>query len=118
MGSGKWESGSGIEVGCWMLDVGEWRRGDGVTTMDALELLPADMGTLEMDGIWVPYVDLYDEEFLPTRVRFGADEYAFSSSIIIFGHSATLPGKIRALRAEGKKVLVAQRGDRYYVFVG
>jgi hypothetical protein len=95
----------------------ECGRGDGVTTMDALELQPSDMGTLEMDGIWVPYADLYDEKFMPTRVRLGADEYAFSSSQIIFGHGATLPGKIRALRAEGKKVLVAQRGDRYYVFV-
>lgn len=81
------------------------------------ELAPADLGTLDLDGLWVPYIDLYDEKFLPTRVRLGAEEYAFESSIIIFGHSATLPAKIRALRAAGKKPLIIQRGDRYYTFV-
>jgi hypothetical protein len=86
--------------------------------MDALELQPADLGSVEMDGMWVPYINLYDDGFLPTRVRLGAQEYAFHSSQIISGHGATLPGRIRELRASGKKPLLIQRGDRYYVFVG
>ena len=85
--------------------------------MEALELQPADLGSLEMEGLWVPYVDLYDEGFLPTRVRLGAEEYAFNSSQIIAGHSATMPQRIRDLRASGKKPIIIQRADRYYIFV-
>ena len=56
-------------------------------------------------------------EFIPTRIAIGKDEYAFNSSQIIRGHGATLPGKIRELRADGKKPIVVERDDRYYVFV-
>ena len=82
-----------------------------------VELDPKDLGTLELDGQWVPYVDLYDEKFIPARISVGRDEYAFNSSQIIFGHGATLPGKIRELRASGKKPIIAERANRYYVFV-
>ncbi len=82
-----------------------------------LELQPNQMGTLELDGLWVPYVDLNDESFQPTRVMLGNDEYAFESSINIFGHSATLPQHIRGLRDAGKKPLVIERHERYYTFV-
>ena len=82
-----------------------------------MELDPNRLGTVEMDGQWVPYVDLYDEPFMPTRIAVGKDEYEFESSQIIFGHGATLPDKIRALRASGKKPIIAERANRYYVFV-
>jgi hypothetical protein len=95
-----------------------------MTTMDVLELDPAALGTLELDGMWVTYIDLYGEvPYVPTRVRVGADEYAYVCSFIIFGHGAEMPQKIRELRTSGKKVLVIQRGasgsghsDRYLVF--
>lgn len=82
-----------------------------------MELDPSQLGTLELDGMWVPYVDLHDERFIPTRIAIGTDEYAFNSSQIIRGHGATLPGKIRDLRASGKTPIIAERGNRYYVFV-
>ena len=82
-----------------------------------MELDPSRLGTLELDGQWVPYVDLYDEAFMPTRIAVGKDEYAFDSSQIIRGHSATLPAKISELRASGKKPMIAERANRYYVFV-
>jgi hypothetical protein len=95
-----------------------------MTTVNALELNPADLGTLEMDGLWVAYMDLYGEvPYVPTSVRVGGDEYTYNCSFIIFGHSAEMPAKVRALRSAGKKVLVLQRGasgsgnsDRYLVF--
>jgi hypothetical protein len=82
-----------------------------------LEINPAQLGTLNMDGMWASYIDLVDEEFVPTRLKIGADEYAFESSIIVLGHGAVLPGHIRELRANGKKTLIAEREDRYYVYV-
>jgi len=82
-----------------------------------LEVDPTQLGTLELDGMWVPYVDLYDLGFLPTRLKMVDEEYAFHSSILIRGHGAVLPGQVRELRAEGKRPMVVERGDRYYVFV-
>lgn len=90
-----------------------------VTTQEApvLTINPADLGSLEMDGLWVPYVDLYDEPFVPTHIRLGADEYVFHSSVPVRGHGAILPPRIRELRAAGKKTLVVERRDRYYLFI-
>jgi hypothetical protein len=50
-------------------------------------------------------------------VKDGNDEYGFENSMIIFGHSAVLPGRIKALRGDGKKALVIERNERYHVFV-
>lgn len=82
-----------------------------------MEINAARLGTLELDGMWVPYVDLYDAGFIHRRVTLGRDEYGFESSMIISGHGAVLPGRIRALKAEGKKSLVIEREDRYYLYV-
>jgi hypothetical protein len=75
------------------------------------------LGTLNMDGIWAPYIDLDNADLAPARIKIGNDEYAWESSIIIQGHSAVLPAHIRELRASGKKALIAEREDRYYVYV-
>ena len=85
--------------------------------VEVLELQPNQLGTLELDESWVPYADLVDIDFMPTRVKVGGKEYAFSFSTIIAGHSATLPGRIRELRAAGKMPIVCEREKRYYIFV-
>lgn len=82
-----------------------------------LRIEPENLGTLELGGMWVPYIDLYDIDFLPTRVQIANDEYAFQSSMIHSGHGAVLPQRIRELRQAGKKAVVVDRDDRYYVFV-
>jgi hypothetical protein len=82
-----------------------------------LELDPKDLGTLDLDGAWVPYADLHYMDFLPTRIKLGADEYAYNSSMIISGHGAVLPQRIKALRGAGKTPIIVERDDRYYVFV-
>ncbi len=85
---------------------------------EVLALDPASIGTLDLPGpMWVPLADLVDADFLPTRVSLGGEEYAWQSSVIIRGHGAVLPARIRDLQASGKKVLIIEREDRYYVFV-
>jgi hypothetical protein len=37
--------------------------------------------------------------------------------MIISGHGAVLPGRVRELRAAGKKPVIIEREDRYYVYV-
>ena len=82
-----------------------------------MEVAPETLDALELDGIWAPYVYMGDLEFLPTRLTIGKDEYGFHSSMIIFGHGAVLPDRVRALRAEGKKPIIVEREERYYVYV-
>jgi hypothetical protein len=83
----------------------------------AVDIDPSQLGTLNMDGIWASYIDLDNAEIAPARIRIGADEYAWESSIIVQGHSAVLPQHIRDLRASGKKTIIAEREERYYVYV-
>jgi hypothetical protein len=82
-----------------------------------LEIAPERLDALELDGIWAPYVYMGDADFLPTRLTVGKDEYGFHSSMIIFGHGAVLPGRVRDLRAQGKKPIIVEREERYYVYV-
>ena len=82
-----------------------------------MDVDPSQLGTLNMDGMWAPYIDLDNADLAQARIKVGNDEYAWESSIIIQGHSATLPGHIRELRANGKKALIAEREDRYYVYI-
>jgi len=82
-----------------------------------LELDPSQLGSLDLQGAWVPYIDLYDLDFLPSELKLGEAEYRFNSSFLIKGHSATMPAKIQELRAAGKQAIVVEREDRYYVFV-
>jgi hypothetical protein len=83
---------------------------------NVLEIDPTQLGTLELDGQWVPYIDMHTADGLPSRVSMVNDEYAFQSSMIIFGHSAVLPDRIRELRQAGKRPLVIEHNDRYYVY--
>lgn len=82
-----------------------------------LELDPSQLGTLELDGTWVPYLDLNDASFLPTHVTMADHEYAFSQSFNIKGHGAVMPQAVQVLRDQGKRPLVIERNQRYYVFV-
>ena len=82
-----------------------------------MELDPRNLGTLELDGNWLPYMDLNGESFVPRKLNVGNDEYLFDRSFTIRGHSATMPQAIRELRAEGKRSLIIEREERYYVFV-
>ena len=84
---------------------------------EMLELDPSQLGTLELDGTWVPCLDLNGAAFVPTRVTLAAKEYAFSQSFNIKGHGAVMPQAVQALRDQGKQPLVIERNQRYYVFV-
>jgi hypothetical protein len=82
-----------------------------------LEIDPSLIGTLELAGFEVPYVDLEDELFVHTRLRVGDTEYTYERSYPIKGHSAVMPGAIAELQAQGRRVLVAERNERYLVYV-
>ena len=82
-----------------------------------VEIHPSLIGTLELAGFEVPYVDLENELFVHTRLRVGDTEYTYERSYPIKGHSAVMPGAIAELQAQGRRVLVAERNERYLVYV-
>ncbi|HET6614982.1 MAG TPA: hypothetical protein VFH62_03765 [Dehalococcoidia bacterium] len=82
-----------------------------------LEINPNTLGTIEIDGRWVPYLNLYELESIPTRLKIANDEYAFTRSAPVRGHGAVLPDEIREARNAGKRSVIVEREDRYYVFV-
>ena len=92
--------------------------GGGRSTTLELEVDPNELGTLDIEAdVWVPYLDLHDASMVPTRLKLGERDYVWNSSVPAKGWGATMPGKIRELREAGHEPLIAERGDRYYIFV-
>jgi hypothetical protein len=75
-----------------------------------------DVGTLELEGFEVPYVDLEFGPAIRSRVSLDGTEYSYQRSFPIKGHSAVMPEAVRGLLTKGKQVLVIERSERYYVF--
>ena len=90
-----------------------------MTTQEAapLEIDRSLIGTLDLEGLQVPYVYLADRPFAHTRLRVDGTEYTYDRSYPVKGHSAVMPGFIVELQAEGRQVLVAERSERYYVYL-
>ena len=82
-----------------------------------LEIDSSLVGTLELPELKVPYVDLNDQPVVHTRLRVGETEYTYDRSFPIKGHSAVMPDAIAELQAQGRQVLVAERNERYYVYL-
>ena len=84
---------------------------------EALEIDSADVGGLDLEGGTVPYIDLNGYPTPHAKLRAGGTEYAYERSFPIAGHSALMPGAVAELEAAGKRVLIAERSERYYVYV-
>ncbi len=82
-----------------------------------LEVDPSLVGGLDLGTIEVPYVNLESQPGVHTRLLVGETAYTYDRSYPIKGHSAVMPGAVAELVAEGRQVLVAERGERYYVYL-
>ena len=82
-----------------------------------LEIDPSLVGTLELAGFDVPYVNLEAQPFVHTRLLVGGTEYTYDRTYPIKGHSAVMPGDVAELQEQGRQVLVAERNERYYVYL-
>ena len=80
-----------------------------------LEVEPSLMGSLELEGATVPYVNLGQVATIPSRLRVADVEYTYERSFPIRGHSAVLPEAIAQLE-EGRRVRVADRQARYLLY--
>lgn len=86
-------------------------------TTDALQIDPSLVGVLRLEGFDVPYTHLDSRESVHTNLLVGDTEYAYDRSFPMKGHSAVMPAAIAELQAEGRQVLVAERSERYYVYL-
>ena len=86
-------------------------------TTGPLDVDPALVGTLELPGLDLPYVDLNDEPFVHTRLRLDDTEYAYDRTYPVKGHSAVMPAAVAELQSAGRRVLVAERNERYYLYL-
>ncbi len=84
---------------------------------EALVVDRSRVGTLELGRMTVPYVDLEDEPFVSSHLRVGDAEYTYSRSFPIKGHGAVMPDVVSELLAAGRSVLVAERRERYYLYL-
>ena len=82
-----------------------------------LQIDPTLIGELELDALKIPYVNLEDEPYVHTRLLVGETEYTYDCSFPVKGHSAVMPAAIAEVQADGRRPLVAERGERYYVYL-
>ena len=81
-----------------------------------LELDEANLETLELDGLEVPRIHLYGPPPY-YAAQLGDQEYRYAKSFPIKGHGASLPQFLREQIGEGKKPLLIERTDRFYVYL-
>ncbi len=82
-----------------------------------LQIDPTLIGELELDTLQVPYVNLEEQPYVHTRLLVGETEYTYDQSFPVKGHSAVMPDAIAEVQADGRQPLVAERGERYYVYL-
>jgi hypothetical protein len=83
-----------------------------VTVIQEDELEP-----FPMDGIVVAWIKLTEPEPPEVELKVGEQAYRYARSYPIKGHSAVLPGYLREQLATGKKPLLIERPDRFYVYL-
>ncbi|HLG10311.1 MAG TPA: hypothetical protein VI876_01020 [Dehalococcoidia bacterium] len=84
--------------------------------MPILELEDVDLEPLSLDGMDVARVHYHGPPPF-TALKFDGREYQYERSFPVKGHGASLPNFLRDRMAEGKKPLLVERTDRFYVYL-
>jgi hypothetical protein len=83
---------------------------------EPLEIPDTQVETVIIGDYRVPLVDLDREEFVGSKLVVHQTEYTYVRTYPVKGHSAVMPEAIAELLEQGKKVIVAERNERYYVY--
>ena len=87
---------------------------------DQLPVLDVDralVGELNLGTFDVPFVDLDGFPSVYSHLCIEGAEYVYERSFPVQGHSAVMPGAVAELLAAGRDVLVAERNERYLVYL-
>ena len=77
-----------------------------------------DVDALGLEGgIMVPRIRMTSAGLPDVEIKIGDTSYEYERSYPIKGHSATLPRHIREAFDAGKKPLVIERPDRFYIYL-
>ena len=68
------------------------------------------------DGLMLPLIRLTGVGLPQVALKIGGQEYRYDRSYPIKGHSAVMPGYLKEQVAAGKKPLLLERPDRFYVY--
>ncbi len=82
-----------------------------------LDIDPSLVGELDLGSFEVPYVNLERAAIAHTHLRVDDTEYVYDRSYPIRGHSAIMPGEVAGFLQQGRRVLVAERSERYYLYL-
>jgi hypothetical protein len=82
-----------------------------------LELDSLSVETFAAEERDVPLVNMAELESSHAQVKLGDTVYFYKQTFPVMGHSAVMPRQVRGLIDEGHQVLLARRGERYYVYV-
>ncbi len=72
---------------------------------------------IDIEGIVLPLLNLNHAEQVEVNLRFRGRDYAFTSSVPSIGYGAILPGRVRQALEEGRRALLVDRGERYYLYL-
>ena len=81
-----------------------------------LELDDLDLEPLPLDGMEVPRIRVHGPPPF-TQAKLGEQEYRYERSYPVKGHGANLPDFIREQMGAGKKPLVLERENRFYIYL-
>jgi hypothetical protein len=85
--------------------------------MPVLDVDRSLLGELDLGGFDVPFVDLDEFDSVASHLRIDGTEYAYERSFPVKGHSAVMPAAVAELLDAGRTVLVAERNERYLVYL-
>jgi len=82
-----------------------------------LQLPGSYVGRLDLGSVEVPYVDLQNVPHVLHKLDIDGAEYVYDRSFPVKGGSALMPDAVAELLAAGRKLIVGERGERYYLFL-
>ena len=82
-----------------------------------MEFEDTELEELPLDGdLIVPRIRMTTYGLPAIHIQVGDAEYQYERSYPIKGHSATLPKAVREGLASGKKPLIIERSERFYLY--
>jgi hypothetical protein len=89
-------------------------------TTDQTPVLDIDRSLIEqldLGAFEVPLVDMDGFDQVSSHLQLDGTLYSYDRSFPVQGHSAVMPDAVGEVLATGRKVLVAERGERYLLYL-
>jgi hypothetical protein len=82
-----------------------------------LEFEDSALEPFAMDGFQVPLLKMNHLEVPSAEIVVGGEKFRYARSFPIKGYGAIMPGYLRGQLDAGKRPLVAERLNRYFVYL-